>query len=1206
MHIYATTKKPPEPTAIMNGLLYAKLRGNVFGEFEGALSFQEQGAFVNPDNSLRGHQNPQYDVIPPLHHLDRTSALAISLREAHRYTPKGSTGYTSEFRSLDYVSGLSSKLAHWFREYQTLYYAALKAESDLHKQAGVRVDVDMDVRYGEGIVEAFYAATGDFTGRTLGYQSSVPLSVQGIYDRVLTSMAPWLDIIDHEGWMMGENSAKEYIGIGSIPQTKQNVLCVSANAKDALFSFPWARVLTVPRARDLVRDRFMERVTEALEVTSETSQYITITEGDGVLMLPTAVAAAGWDAITDAIDGRDAISNRFGADTQSWLDQFYTTGDLAAALFSGELQPYESSRLSVMLSAPVAEEFNGDNYLMGSVVGNNGDSAIVGTRELSSVNGIIQYTGSGSDLYTNYITGTTNAIWNNDGTEITPWDLTDSSTPVHSLSLGVSDWLPNGVLYCGSVGSATAVNWIDIMRTLSLSLPISTRVILDKSGRKKKSLPSGVPTVSVDALMARALAYGQRDGYIATSSKAFNSKRLNRDEQEGPAFFNTLEVSGAESTGLTEAHYGHVSPIPAAYLNGWDRLDANAGKFIIEPGGTTVHLDGPLPSSFCGEWDAGRMAIWTPSFLPDSAATADNTVERFVARSLMSYPAYWSRVDGELYPRFIPDSDMFANHEYSGMVIDSNAKGTMNTGWQMITGQATVGGQQVVGYAGTNALESIHPVSGFTRGLASFLPVQARGLYNTTVVDYFPGGAECHRTAMQGTLVDPVTNVRLHFGGQEYTYVVSRYNPVGDAIHGTPCQTWFWDPTRSQIVGDSWTRWAGAYFDDVLPDPYMPYPVAQMTSTMSIPDLLAYEEISLRSTGLVGYTNGAIAANTNAGSTAGYRCFALNTELASAQRDANTSPGPSAVFPMNSGSRWRGAISAPGVVELAVDLEDGHNGANSSSSFSTFVNPFLVHMPVTNGCSSVGLGSLKPPSMQNVHRSTSSWQLDGNFAIMAMPTGSVMEAAVDATAADNYLTAVGLTPAGTPLGFMNVLEGQTLAPIAPSGLLQHGIAITGQGISFEGDVVTPGMLEPMKWFSSVFEPVETTVRNQLGDYWPITGVDDTTIQVARHIGSGLPAYNEDPAAREQASLLPSALIRLSNDWFQRGNGLINKHARMRRSSLINPWTRAAGADGIVDLMYANDGILPMFNAMVDAFRMNGGKFQKGLESSMFLEVHQAN
>jgi len=378
-----------------------------------------------------------------------------------------------------------------------------------------------------------------------------------------------------------------------------------------------------------------------------------------------------------------------------------------------------------------------------------------------------------------------------------------------------------------------------------------------------------------------------------------------------------------------------------------------------------------------------------------------------------------------------------------------------------------------------------------------------------------------------------------------------------------------------------------------------------MTSSMPVSDLLAYEEISLRSTGLVGYHNGAVSANTNAGSEADYRCFALNNNLSQYQTDSY-SPGVDAVFPMNSGSRWRGAISAPGVVELSTALAEGHSGINNASEFSTFVNPFLVHMPVTNGCSSVGMGHIKPPSLQTVHRSSSTFQLDGNFSIMALPTGSIMEAAVEANAGNNYLTAVGITPAGTPLGFMNVLEGQTLAPIAGGGAVQHGIAITGQGISFEGDVVTPGMLEPMKWFSSVFEPVETTVRNQLGDYWPITGVDDTTIQVARHIGSGLPAYNEDPAAREQASLLPSALIRLSNDWFQRGNGLINKHARMRRSSLINPWTRAAGANGIVDLMYMNDGILPMFNAMVDAFRMNGGKFQKGLESSMFLEVHQAN
>jgi hypothetical protein len=90
------------------------------------------------------------------------------------------------------------------------------------------------------------------------------------------------------------------------------------------------------------------------------------------------------------------------------------------------------------------------------------------------------------------------------------------------------------------------------------------------------------------------------------------------------------------------------------------------------------------------------------------------------------------------------------------------------------------------------------------------------------------------------------------------------------------------------------------------------------------------------------------------------------------------------------------------------------------------------------------------------------------------------------------------------------------------------------------------------------------------------------------------------------SIDPSVLHRLSNDWFQRGNGLNNKHARMRRSELVNPWTRAAGTSGIVDATYMSDGVLPMLNGFVDAFRTVGRKFQAGLESSMFLEVHQAN
>jgi hypothetical protein len=1188
----------------MNGLLYAKLRGNAIGEFDGALSFQELGAYENPDNSLRGHQNAQYDVIPRLIDLDPTSQMALALQSAHQYTPKGSTGYTSEFRALDYLSAMSSQLAHWFREFQTLYYAALKAESELHNNAGTRVDVDMDVRYGQGIVEAFYAAVGDFTDRAIGYQESVPLSVQKVYERTLQAMEPWLDILDHEGWLLGENSAKEYIGIGAIPQTKQNVICLSANAKDSLFAFPWTRILTVPRARGLIEEVFMERVNAALAAEPALNPlYITITEGDSVLMIPGVIAAQGFDAICEAIDARPDIHTRYNSiGGQSWLDQFYTTGDLTAALLQGDLHPYDVGHLCVMLSEPVLEAVDGVAWWMGAA----NDGAICSTGALSSVNRVVRDVNR-----PNYITGSHTAIVDGSGLH---WSQTDGATPIHSINLGVSDWLPNGVLYCGSVGEATAVDWLNILRTLSRSLPVSSRVILDKSGRAKRSLPSGVPTISVDALMARAVSYGQRDGYIATVTKAFNSKRLNRNEQEGPALKNSwVLTTGAAVIIAGNRFRGHVSPAPAAFLNGWSGVDGNAGKFILTPEGNTIYLNGPIPSSFVGEFDAGRYAAWVPGFLPDTQVTADNTVERYVARSLMSYPL--ALETGVYLPRYIPDSDVIVNHTWATTFSTSSAKGTQATAFFNLVNGCTVNGDVIPGYEGSLALESFHPTSGFVRGLATFTPTEARSTFNSSVPLYAPGGSACGRSrASIGGALSATGQLSRNSATQ---FVLTTYVGNDSALGvnpdaGTPCQLWMWDPTRSQIVGDAWTRWGGVFFDDVLPDPYCPHPVAQMTASMGLADLLAYQEISMRSTGVLTYSN---QLTTPAAAPAGThdehigRLFAINDQTAALQYDNALVPdleGPIGYIPVNSGSRWRAAISAPGIADQNAAYNGLYTGTNSDMEPTAIIERWAAIMPVSNACSNHGKAPLRTVSIASMHQGpTASDQLDGYFSWMGLPTTDIATRA--GVAFGNILCPMFSQTEDVDHTFLNVMEGAVLAPVAAANHAgQGGLIVEGQGIVFEGDVLTPGMLDPMMWLAGVYDPAETTIRNLLGNVWPTMGAEGALNFVARDVGGGLPWAQQNPLSALANSIDPSVLHRLSNDWFQRGNGLNNKHARMRRSELVNPWTRAAGTSGIVDATYMSDGVLPMLNGFVDAFRTVGRKFQAGLESSMFLEVHQAN
>jgi hypothetical protein len=150
------------------------------------------------------------------------------------------------------------------------------------------------------------------------------------------------------------------------------------------------------------------------------------------------------------------------------------------------------------------------------------------------------------------------------------------------------------------------------------------------------------------------------------------------------------------------------------------------------------------------------------------------------------------------------------------------------------------------------------------------------------------------------------------------------------------------------------------------------------------------------------------------------------------------------------------------------------------------------------------------------------------------------------------------------------------------------------------------MIDVKGWLADTYNPAETTVSNLLGEHWPIGTEQGGVLTVSREFGGGLPFLVDQPLNGPAMGFYPSQLRVVYNDWFRRVENLQNKHARMRLAQLVNPWTRASSTDGLVDLTYSNEGILPLYNQFNDALRTVGSRFQKGLENSLFLEIHQAN
>jgi len=1275
MHIFPITVKPVEPTGTFNGLLNAIALGDVRGEFEGSMSFMEAEAFANPDLAHRGALNPQYNEVARLTQLDPTSELAMSLELAHLRSPRGNVGYTHEFRFMEYSAAIAAQFASWFREFQTAYELARKAEASLAGGDYTLLDMELDLRYGEGHVAGFYAMVGDFSSGLLSYPASEPLSVESVYAKVRTALEDYLDILDNEGYASAEGYVNSKYGIGSIPQTGIGVAFMSSNTVDRIYRAPWARILTVPRARELLKEQFLDRVESAVVAAASSSEVnvpqalsISIAEGDDVFDLGTSwfawsmgVFGTGidigekgaaffgsqsgresyWNYLTTVIDSRPRLSNSLYNQKGSWMDQFYTKGDLVQSILDRQVDAYGGGGLAVGLGPLRAIDGATDDAAYSQVYDYD-------TSVMSSTSPRIKTEGrynwiAGCEFVTNPVT-LTNDI------SVAPVALADSSEISTAAHAGAgSDYLPNGVLYIGVPGEASAVNWIHILRSLKLQMPTQGIQLLEKTGRAKRSLPSGAPTVaSSDSLIAEVIANGQRDGFINSPMLAFNITRMSRVEQEGPVFAGSGD--------------GHVSTFGMSQLNGWDRLDTGEGKYVVTPKGAQIDLTGAISSRFTGEYDAGRFSVWQPELFTESIALGGGTVEARVCENLLSYPMAFRSADRSFHPRYQSSSTVanmaaiLAGTGVDPTTIAGVTEGDIGLGLAAFfdISLAQAAGFNT-GYEWNYAMESLHPTRGFLRGLAS-ASFSGRSLNGALANDYVAWPREISpRTNLGSQHEDTIGNLDFYDDVNKHPVPpVMKALQVGDSVgyhtngvnifdwddvsdqawyydgimSDVDCQNWYWDPTRTNFVGKTWHRWAGHSMTGALPHPYVTKPIAAFSSAMRLADVNKLGPMNVRSTSQY------VAAEMGKNDVTDMEDRGLPShfsEIVFHDYTDNESPlssalaeglmevlpagalpvGMAACNPALVGDRLAGLLTAEvrtgevNVDGMSMDLAlaDIRDDLNSDLTALPFID--MIH-PITNGC-------MRKPMFRSVGTTLqNAWKATG----LSAPERMLTEAQV---LMPNSVGTNGMGIAGgTDERDVSVLpkyQGEILIPFGCAGQGATTV-IEGTGILFSDDLLSETITDAWGWYKSQFKANSSYLSNMYPNTWPVVGLNGRIDRVEiPHLGQN---HVEDTLLAPNANgfrpvdlfgIAPNSRVSelgADNDWFRKGPTLSSRHARLRRRVLASPWQRGVGQSGVFNLKYDSSQILPIFNSAVKRYVSDGKRFQKGLENSMFLEIHLAN
>jgi len=1157
MHTYTLTTKPPEGSGTFNALLGAVVAGRYYGETNSSLSFEDSAINASPESAPRGYNGAGYNVVPHMSAVDPTSMMSLGAEAAFRRNPVGTVGYTHDHVAVEMLSHISAKFARWLADFLVLYESAKLAQEAIAAGKFAKIDEEREVRYHEGAISEFLAAVGSLDDGNVSYPASRTIDVNVIFARVMKTFEANINIIDEIGYRVGEKEASRSIGTAVMPKSGIAVKVVSPSTYDSIVSHRWKRLLPLARSRDILRPVFEERLRCVIDAADPADTFVTITEGGESLLIPTQIGGqpTTWSSLTEAIDARPGLSTCYtlsgsaGSRTfdDVWTNQFYTQGELVRELLSGRLDPLAGdSILSVLLANPILDAGT-TNVIVGPVTGSTG--------ALSSYN-LIQ-----ADV-ASPITGSINVI---DGAD-SDADRVITFTPL--ITGSTDSVLPNGILEIGSCGQASAVDWMNILRHLQLNYPQRVKQLMLQSGRAKKSLPvKGNRLQAFDQLLSQVCANGQRDGYINMPSLAFNVTRNTRTEQEGPVSAGTF--SATDGTVM-------VSPSFVSDMNGWDRMDSSDGRYFSDIDGNVYNLTGDTPSRFTGEWDAGRYAVWAADFAPDSIAAGSPNIEGRVALNLLSLPMSES-ASGDLTPRYAPTytagSSVAALH-----AVDVAERDEIDKYYVAIATQA----QETGGYIGASKHESYHHTRGFMRGLALCLPDEVNIIGGAA--SYY-GPNEAIGTDNRGRLVDSAGNdLTVTAIGSTNTPVYNalpassaafKVDVTGAAIRMAPGANWLWDPTRAQIFGTSWHRWSGTVFNDILPHPYAPFPVAVPTSVMRISDLVGV--CLATETSCTAQLHGTATTGWNSLTGSAVTVTGVNNALA----NADTYGCPQVTAFTNAGSNWAAQVGSA----ISDDMS-----TNTNWDLLTPVQDTAAMIPAYDMIYSIRNGCQGDPFGESTIAGVAKGLDDVALSTLSGDTNS-LRLAPTLLSGECFFPSVDTSPSSTHS--------------------QRTLEIRGKGLVFQGDTTTRIAMNPRSWFNFVYNGDMSLTDGPTPGYWGSFSVTNGIVGVAPSnaatnftglTGSSSPSYLQAFAVLK-FGVDYSGVGSVSNNWFRKSADLSDRHARMR-ATMPNPWVRADNSPGFAHLRYDNSQIGPVFSSISAGMLSEGRSYQIGLTDTDFLSIQQ--
>jgi hypothetical protein len=1037
-----------------------------------------------------------------------------------------------------------------------------------------------EVRYTDGDVEAFVLATGELTGGVISYPTGSEIDVDVIYNTVINALNPLISILDNQGASMGETACKDAIGIGVMPKIGAPMAFIDAATFDNLYRSPWRKVLMNTRVLEMMMPQLQSRLDAVLaNAAADVGDYLVIAEGEDSLKLP-AVVPLDWSGtlaeyIVSEIKSLGNMTTTMYVGDEDWRHQFYTKGDLVEALLvDNSVDPLTPSTLSVLLGA----------------VTNDGEHAVVastvdGTGALSSIN-LNTYEA------VNVLNGTINADFKEG---LLSADLVNP----RGDGSRVSRFLPNGVLYLGDCSNATAVNWINILRWLQNALPTDVRLIMERTGRSKRTLPSvgSLKLASSEATLGLMNYCGVRDGYKSGLNPAFNIERETRIEQEGPIMVSNLQ-SSSDTVDTT--------PYPFAGGNNWDVPDSSPGVYASNHLGVSTTIVDP-PARFSGQWSSGRISSWVPSVITANAATGSGSVSSRVAQNLLSIP-------------MLDDNGRYVPFKLSGTVSER-----VDMGKSLLDQKQLVNMYNGAGYTGAHqfgaaSLEHNHLEHGFVRGLANRYP---QSFCETSYGDdgwaapdsilhpKTPVGGPASRDGAWSEVTLKTSRTGLNVTFRVRTTSDDGYGFKDSSGEMPFASNHLWDPTRSQITGLAWLRWAGNFFGDILPHPFVPNPIVVGTSAMTLTDInTRVLEPSQRVVNAIAVQN-----------------------IGSAGAPQYLGDGVTEIgFQDNSDSEDR-KVAVPGTVygNLIMGYCD-RNPALLGGTVSK--NLVMTDAPLEAGSDGkINAGEALPPGAPSSQLSRDDLHAippyTVNLSVMNGHTrgeiNSLGGLGNNATAATGALfpePCVGdiATPYSTsPVGFVKNLTsmpvryaGENHTNVGTGSLAAVSVCVSGSGVLPEGDTLSYRMFRAMGWIYHTYNLDEAAA---------VSPTQQGYATAAPNIGSPLLSLREGKIGSTTIpngeasdywldnclSVIADAASSVSNRWFSKGEGILSTYrAWLRNRDLVNPWVRGEGSDGIVHMRYDIAEVGSVYDAYRVGMQALGATMNVGLNNNLFLELQQGN